>query len=131
MRQKRIWLGTETMNHKYHHSEDPKFGQAFQIMAIQFESIDGDYTDWIENGEIQFESKISISSSDYLFRMRKMGETNLEWMKMKNKISDELCGDINRLIDMCTNLNDVTRVKDVVAYKIHYLGDKKGVYQIL
>jgi len=128
----RKWLGTKVMKNKYHHSEDPKYGQAFQIIAVQFESIEKEkFSDWIEDGEIQFGSGISISFSEYLNRLQKMGETDSEWKKMKNKISDDLCRNLNGILGMCTNLNKVTRIKDVVAYKVHYLGDQKGVYQIL
>jgi hypothetical protein len=128
----RKWLGMKVMKDKYHHSEDPRYGRSFQIKAIQFESIEKEkFSSWIEDGEIQFGGGITISFSDYLKRMRKMGKTNLEWKIMKNKMSDAICRDLNRLVDMCTNLNEITRVKDVVAYKVHYFGDPKEVYQIL
>ena len=128
----RKWLGTKVMKNKYHHSEDPKYGQAFQIIAVQFECIEREkFSDWIENGEIQFEDEVSISFSEYLNRMQKMGETDLEWKKMKRKISDDICQNINEIFDMCKNLGNITRIKDVVAYKIHYFGDPKDVFQIL
>ena len=129
MGQRKLWLGTEVIKHKYYHSEDPKYGQPFQILAVQLESIkQGKFSDWIENGEIQFGDGISVSFSDYLNKIRLMGE---DWKKMKERISDEICKDLNRILDMCENLNNETRVKDVVAYKIHYVGDPKEVCQIL
>lgn len=126
------WLGTRVMKHKYYHSEDPKYGWAFQIVAVQFESIENEkFSDWIEEGDIQFGDGISINFYDYLKKLRKMGKTYVEWKKMKDLISDDLCRDINRMLDICTNLGKITRVKDVVAYKVHYLGDSKNEYQIL
>ena len=125
------WLGEKVMKQKYHHSENPRYGWSFQIKAIQFESIERKFSSWIEDGEIQFGEGITLSFSDYLKKMRKMGKTNLEWKKMKDKISDDICRDFNLLADICTNINGVTRVKDVVAYKVHYFGDPKDVYQIL
>lgn len=124
----KLWLGTEVMKHKYYHSEDPKNGQPFQIVAIQLESIEKEFSDWIENGEIQFGDGISVSFSDYLNKIRQVGE---DWKKMKDKISDDICKDLNRILDMCENLNNETRVKDVVAYKIHYVGEPKNKVQIL
>lgn len=128
MGQRKLWLGTEVIKHKYYHSEDPKYGQPFQILAVQLESIEKEFSDWIENGEIQFGDGISVSFSDYLNKIRQVGE---DWKKMKDKISDDICKDLNRILDMCENLNNETRVKDVVAYKIHYVGDPKEVCQIL
>ena len=128
MGQRKLWLGTEVMKHKYYHSEDPKYGQPFQIMAIQFESIEKEFSSWIENGKIQFGDGIFVSFSDYLNKIRQVGE---DWKKMKDKISDDICKDLNRILDMCENLNNKTRVKDVVAYKIHYVGEPKDKVQIL
>ena len=130
MRQKKFWLGTEVMNHKYYHSEDPKYGQPFQIMAVQLESIEkGKFTGWIEEGEILLGGGVSISFSDYLNKIRKVGENDKEVKKMKDKISDDICKDLNKVFEMCSMT--VTRVKDVVALKVHYLGEPKGKYQIL
>jgi hypothetical protein len=126
MGQRKLWLGTEVMKHKYYHSEDPKYGQPFQILAIQLESIEKEFSSWIENGEIQFGDGISVSFSDYLNKIRQVGE---DWKKMKDKISDDICKDLNKLFEMCEMT--VTRVKDVVALKVHYLGEPKGKYQIL
>lgn len=120
---KRIWLGTEVMDHKYNHSEDPKYGQAFQIIAIQLESIDNDFTDWIEKGKIQLCGGMEIDFSEYLKGLRKMGENDREWKKMKEMISDEICKDLNTLFGMASK--KITPVKDIVAYKIRYIGDRK------
>ena len=120
---KRIWLGTEVMDHKYGHTEDPMYGQAFQIVAIQLESIDNDYTDWIEKGKIQLGGGTEIDFSEYLKGLRKMGENDREWKKMKEMISNDICGDLNTLFGMA--LKKITPVKDVVAYKIRYIGDRK------
>ena len=128
MGQRKLWLGTEVIKHKYYHSEDPKYGQPFQILAVQLESIEKEFSSWIENGEIQLGDGISVSFSDYLNKIRQVGE---DWKKMKDKISDDICKDLNRILDMCENLNNETRVKDVVAYKIHYVGETKDKVQIL
>lgn len=117
------------MDHKYPHTEDPKYGQAFQIIAIQLESIDNDYTDWIEKGKIRLEGEMCIDFSEYLKGLRKMGKNDYEWKKMKNMISDEVCGDLNTLFGM--TLKKITPVKDIVAYKIRYLGDPRSKCQIL
>jgi hypothetical protein len=119
---KRIWLGTEVMNHKYGHTEDPMYGQAFQIVAIQSESIDNDYTDWIEKGKINL-CGIQIDFSEYLKGLRKMGENDREWKKMKEMISNDICGDLNTLFGMASK--KITPVKDIVAFKIRYIGDRK------
>jgi hypothetical protein len=111
------------MDHKYNHSEDPKYGQAFQIIAIQLESIDNDFTDWIEKGEIQLCGGIQVDFSEYLKGLRRMGENDREWKKMKEMISDEVCGDLNTLFGMA--LKKITPVKDIVAFKIRYIGDRK------
>lgn len=119
----RKWLGEKVMKQKYHHSEDPKYGQAFQIIAIQLESIDNDFTDWIEKGKIQLCGGIQVDFSEYLKGLRKMGENDREWKKMKEMISDEVCGDLNTLFGMA--LKKITPVKDIVAFKIRYIGDRK------
>jgi len=129
MGQRKLWLGTEVMKHKYYHSEDPKYGQPFQIVALQLESIEGKFTGWIEEGEILFGGDVSIDFSDYLNEIRKVGENDREVKRMKDKISDDICEDLNRLLEMSSMT--VTRVKDVVALKVHYLGEPKGKYQIL
>ena len=130
MGQRKFWLGTEVMDHKYYRSEDPKYGQPFQIVAIQLESIEREkFTRWIEKGEILFGRGVSVSFSDYLNEIRKVGENDREVKKMKDKISDDICKDLNKLFEMCSMT--VTRVKDVVALKVHYLGEPKGNYQIL
>ena len=128
MGQKNLWLGMEVMKHKYYHFEDPKYGQPFQIVAIQLESIDGKFTGWIEDGEIPFGEGV-IDFSDYLKKIRKVGENDREVKKMKDKISDDISKDLNKLFEMCEMT--VTRVKDVVALKVHYLGEPNGKYQIL
>ena len=120
---KRIWLGKAVMDHKYSHSEDPKYGQAFQIVAIQLESIDNDFTDWIEKGKIRLCGGIQIDFSEYLKGLRKMGENDREWKKMKEMISDEVCEDLNTLFGR--TLKKITPVKDIVAFKIRYIGDRK------
>jgi hypothetical protein len=120
---RKIWLGNAVMDHKYNHSEDPKYGQAFQIIAIQLESIDNDFTDWIEKGKIQLCGGMEIDFSEYLKGLRKMGENDREWKKMKEMISDEVCGDLNTLFGMA--LKKITPVKDIVAFKIRYIGDRK------
>ena len=127
----RKWLGTKVMKTKYHHSEDPKYGRKFQIVAVQFESIEKKFSDWIEEGKVQVGRGISIDFSEYLGRIREMGRNDLEWKKMKTKISDDVCKDFNTMMGMCTNLDDVIRVKDIVAYKIRYLWDPIGETQIL
>jgi len=120
---RKIWLGNAVMDHKYNHSEDPKYGQAFLIIAIQLESIDNDFTDWIEKGKIQLCGGMEIDFSEYLKGLRKMGENDREWKKMKEMISDEVCGDLNTLFGMA--LKKITPVKDIVAFKIRYIGDRK------
>jgi hypothetical protein len=128
-RKRKLWLGTEVIDHKYYRSEDPKYGQPFQIVAIQLESIEKEkFTGWIEDGEIPFGGGV-IDFSDYLKKIRKVGENDREVKKMKDKISDDICKDLNKLFEMCSIT--VTRVKDVVALKVHYLGEPKGKYQIL
>ena len=130
MGRKKFWLGTEVMNHKYYRSEDPKYGQPFQIVAIQLESIEREkFTGWIENGEIMFGENEGIDFSEYLNRIRKVGENDREVKRMKDKISDDICKDLNKLFEMCEMT--VTRVKDVVALKVHYLGEPKGENWIL
>lgn len=131
MGQRKFWLGTEVMDHKYYHSEDPKYGQPFQIVAIQLESIEkGKFTGWIENGKIPAGGGVFIDFSDYLKQIRKVGENDREVKRMKDKISDAICKDLNKLMEMCS-IATVTRVKDVVALKVHYLGEPMGKYQIL
>ena len=120
---RKSWLGKAVLDHKYGHTEDPKYGQAFQIMAIQLESIDNDYTDWIEKGKINLCSDITIDFSEYLKDLRKMGENDREWKKMKEMISNDICGDLNTLFGMSSK--KITPVKDIVAYKIRYIGDRK------
>ena len=130
MGQRKIWLGTEVVDHKYYRSEDPKYGQPFQVVAIQLESIEkGKFTGWIEDGEILFGGGVSVSFSDYLKKIRKVGENDREVKRMKDKISDDICRDLNKLLEMSSMT--VTRVKDVVALKVHYLGEPKGENQIL
>jgi hypothetical protein len=130
MGQRKFWLGTEVMGHKYYRSEDPKYGQPFQIVAVQLESIEeGKFTGWIENGKIPTGGGVFIDFSDYLKKIRKVGENNREVKRMKDKISDDICKDLNKLIEMCSMT--VTRVKDVVALKVHYLGEPKGENRIL
>ena len=119
---KRIWLGTKVMEHKYGHTEDPMYGQAFQIVAIQLESIDNDYTDWIEKGKINL-CGVMIDFSEYLKDLRKMGENDREWKKMKEMISNDICEDLNKLFGMVSK--KITPVKDIVAFKIRYIGDRK------
>jgi len=120
---RRIWLGKAVLDHKYGHTEDPMYGQAFQIVAIQLESINNDYTDWIEKGKIRLCGGIEIDFSEYLKGLRKMGENDREWKKMKEMISNDICGDLNTLFGMA--LKKITPVKDIVAYKIRYIGDRK------
>jgi hypothetical protein len=128
-RKRKFWLGTEVMDHKYGHTEDPMYGQAFQIMAIQLESIDNEFTDWIENGKVRLCGGIEIDFSEYLKGLRKMGENDREWKKMKEMISNDICGDLNTLFGMA--LKNITPVKDIVAFKIRYLGDPRSKCQIL
>ena len=120
---RRIWLEKEVLDQKYGHAENPKYGQAFQIMAIQLESISNDYTDWIERGKINLCSGMTIDFSEYLKGLRKMGENDREWKKMKEMISNDICGDLNTLFGMASK--KITPVKDIVAYKIRYIGDRK------
>lgn len=119
---RKIWLGKAVLDQKYGHTESPKYGQAFQIMAIQLESINNDYTDWIEKGKIRL-CGMTVDFSEYLKGLRKMGENDREWKKMKEMISDEVCGDLNTLFGMA--LKKITPVKDIVAFKIRYIGDRK------
>lgn len=126
---RKIWLGKAVLDQKYGHTEDPKYGQDFQIVAIQLESINNDYTDWIEKGKINLCGGMTVDFSEYLNKIRMVGENDREVKKMKNKISDDICKDLNKLIEMCSMT--VTRVKDVVALKVHYLGEPRGKYQIL
>lgn len=126
---KKFWLGTEVIDHKYGHSEDPKYGQAFQIVAIQLESIDNYFTGWIGKGKIQLCSGMQVDFSEYLKGLRKMGESDLEWKRMKKMISNDICGDLNKLFGMA--LKKITPVKDIVAFKIRYLGDPRSKCQIL
>lgn len=126
----KIWLGTKVVDHKYHHSEDPKYGQMFQITAIQFESIEkGKFSDWID-GKIQFEEDNTlINFSEYFTKVRKVGENIRDWKKTKDKISENVCKDLNTIIGM--SVKRITPIKDIVAYKVHYVGDPKGTCQIL
>ena len=119
---RRIWLGKAVLDQKYGHTESPKYGQAFQIVAIQLESINNDYTDWIEKGKIRLCS-MTVDFSEYLKGLRKMGENDREWKKMKEMISNDICGDLNTLFGMASK--KITPVKDIVAYKIRYIGDRK------
>jgi hypothetical protein len=123
MGRRKFWLGTEVMSHKYYRSEDPKYGQPFQIQAIQLESIEREFTGWIEEGKISFGGGECIDFSDYLNKLRKVGENDREVKKMKDRISDDVCEDLNKLFEMYSM--DVTRVKDVVALKVHYLGERE------
>jgi hypothetical protein len=94
------------------------------------ESIEkGKFTGWIEKGEILFGGGVSVNFSDYLKQIRKVGENDREVKRMKDKISDDICKDLNKLMEMCSMT--VTRVKDVVALKVHYLGEPKGENRIL
>ena len=120
---RRIWLGKAVLDQKYGHTEDPKYGQAFQIMAIQLKSINNDYTDWIEKGKIRLCGGMTVDFSEYLKGLRKMGENDREWKKMKEMISNDICGDLNTLFGMASK--KITPVKDIVAYKIRYIGDRK------
>jgi hypothetical protein len=120
---RRIWLGKAVLDQKYGHTESPKYGQAFQIVAIQLESIDNDYTDWIEKGKINLYGGMTVDFSEYLKGLRKMGENDREWKKMKEMISNDICGDLNTLFGMSSK--KITPVKDIVAYKIRYIGDRK------
>lgn len=120
---RRIWLGKVVLDQKYGHTEVPKYGQAFQIMAIQLESINNDYTDWIEKGKIRLCDGMMVDFSEYLKGLRKMGENDREWKKMKEMISNDICEDLNTLFGMASK--KITPVKDIVAYKIRYIGDRK------
>lgn len=120
---RRIWLGKAVLDQKYGHTKNPKYGQVFKIVAIQLKSIDNDYTDWIEKGKIQLCSDITIDFSEYLKGLRKMGENDQEWKKMKEIISNDICGDLNMLFGMTSK--KITPVKDIVAFKIRYIGDRK------
>lgn len=110
-------MGRKKENKRFYPTEeDPRYGQAFQIVEVQFQDIDRDFTGWIGNTpEVKFTEKELIS----------VGKDWSEWRKVKNRISDALCGTFNGL--KLTN----TPLKDVVAIKAHYLGDPRGVYQIL
>jgi len=120
---RKIWLGNAVLDQKYDHTEDPKYGQAFQIVAIQLESIDNDFTDWIEKGKVRLCGGMCIDFSEYLKGLRKMGENDREWKKMKEMISDEVCRDLNTMFGMA--IKKITPVKDIAAFKIRYIGDHK------
>ena len=100
----------------YPTEEDPRYGQVFQIVEIQFQDIDRRFTGWIgRTGNIKFTKRELIA----------VGKDWIEWKKNKRKISD-------KFIELFDKLG-ITKapLKEVVALKVHYLGDQKGRYQIL
>ena len=103
--------GTKQNKRFWPTEEDPRYGQSFQLVEIQLENIDHQFTGWIK---AEYEDN----------RLIPIGNTWHEWKKKKQTISDEFCKGINRMISS-------TPYKDVVALKVHYFGDPRGVYQIV
>lgn len=97
----------------YPTEEDPRYGKVFQVIDIQFEDIDRNYTGWT-----------GIRYADD--RLLEIGKDWSQWKKNKSKISDDFTLGINSMMK-----KDATPYKDVVALKVHYLGDPRGKFQIL
>ena len=93
--------------------EDPRYGKAFQIIDLQFEDIDRNFTGWT-----------GIRYADD--RLLEVGKDWSQWKKNKSKISDDFILRINSIME-----KDATLYKDVVALKVHYLGDPRGKFQII
>ncbi len=108
-RKRELW---PTVEKKYTWTEEnPRYGQAFQLVAIQLENIDRELKDWLD-----------VEYTDN--RLIKVGKDWFEYKKMKNKLSDEWVENLNHMITG-------TPFKDVVALKVHYFGDKPNIYHIL
>jgi len=106
-------MGRKVNKRFYPTEEDPRYGCAFQVEDLQFITIDGDYTDWV-----------GLCYLDE--RLISVGKNWSEWKKNKKRISDEFTTDANKMINP-----KVTPYRDVVAIKVHYLGDPEGSFQIL
>jgi len=113
MRRKRkeVW---PTVEKKYTWTEDnPRYGQAFQLVAIQLENIDREYKEWLFVEDLTDNELI------------KVGKDWSEYRKIKNNLSDRWVKFLNpRLING-------TPFKDVVALLVHYFGDDPDTYHVL
>ena len=97
----------------YPTEEEPRYGECFQIKAIQtVKNIDGYYSKWIL---CNFDKNELIP----------VGKNWGEWRKRKQKISDDMCKIFN------WDKSIKVPIKDVVALKVHYLGDPAQSHQIL
>ena len=98
--------------------EDPCYGSAFYLKAVQLVNIDGEYTDWIPLSKLYL--------SDYTEgKLLSIGKDKKEWIETKRKISDAYCSCIN-----CLSKEYITPFKQVVALKIRYLGEPKDVSHV-
>ena len=96
-------------------SENPKYGTAFYLVAVQLENINREFTDWIPT------SKIAVQNFTK-DRLLPIGKNSKEWDSIKKEISDSYCTVLNSL------LTNIIPYKEVVALKIRYLGEKKATH---
>lgn len=107
-------MGQKKQNKRFYPTEeDPRYGRVFQIVDIQFIDIDRNFTGWT-----------GIRYSDD--RLLEVGKNWGQWKINKSKISDDFTSGINSIMR-----KDSIPFREVVAIKAHYLGDPRGVYQIL
>jgi len=90
--------------------DEPNYNAAFYLVAVQLVNIDGDYTDWIPT------TKLSFGGYDGLLSI---GKNMNEWKQIKKKLSDIYSENINYLTK-----GKITPIKQMVALKIRYLGEK-------
>ena len=96
--------------------EDPRYGAAFYLEAVQLVNIDGEYTNWIPLTKLYISG---YSEVDLL----SVGKTVRDWVGTKRKMSDAYCDCLNKV-------TTITPFKQMVALKIRYLGEPKGVSHV-
>ena len=101
-KQKRFWPS----------EENPRYGEAFQIVAVQMVTIEREFTEWIP---IQWKRG----------RIEPVGKDWFEWRKNKTAISEEL----TKFFNSSGRTGDPYR--EMVAMKIHYFGDGPRTYRVV
>lgn len=98
--------------------EDPLFGAAFYLVAVQLVNFNGEYTDWVPVSKMCFDN---YGEEDLL----PIGKNTKEWVNMKKKISDEYCDSINCLVG-----DRIVPFKQMASLKIRYLGEPEKVTHV-